>query len=137
MIDCTFTLRANGTWKCADCGWIYKRKSDKPPRRNCRPETPGEQGQQQAQALEAGAKLGWKPEHAKHWAAALLRWSAAGCPTRADDEVETIVNICKLCDKYNANEARCSVCGCCISTAGMAVLNKARMATERCPKQKW
>jgi len=37
MTDCPFQLE-NGYWTCPTCGWVYKRKSDKPPRRN-RPAT--------------------------------------------------------------------------------------------------
>jgi hypothetical protein len=34
MNDCPFTLVA-GRWTCPDCGWVYRRESEKPPRRNC------------------------------------------------------------------------------------------------------
>ena len=34
MTDCPFTL-INGLWQCPTCGWVYKKKSEKPPRRNC------------------------------------------------------------------------------------------------------
>ena len=39
MIDCPLELNADGLWQCPDCNWIYKRKTDKPPRRNC-PKSP-------------------------------------------------------------------------------------------------
>lgn len=35
MTDCTFTLNAGNLWQCTECGWVYKRPSEKPPRRNC------------------------------------------------------------------------------------------------------
>jgi rubredoxin len=34
MTDCPLTLVA-GRWTCPDCGWVYRLKSEKPPRRNC------------------------------------------------------------------------------------------------------
>lgn len=35
MTDCPLTLNTEGFYQCPDCNWIYKRKADKPPRRNC------------------------------------------------------------------------------------------------------
>lgn len=35
MINCKFQLNADNLWQCPDCGWVYPRKADKPPRRNC------------------------------------------------------------------------------------------------------
>ena len=35
MPDCLLQLNANGFWQCPDCYWVFKRKSDKPPHRNC------------------------------------------------------------------------------------------------------
>lgn len=141
MTDCPFTLNTDGLWQCPDCGWVYKRKADKPPRRNCpasrTPEAIAEAEKQQAEALEAGKKLGWTAGDAKKWAAALLRWRAAGYPVRTDEEVEYIVWICEDCGDYKADEKRCKICRCGVSTGGLAIFNKARLATERCPKDKW
>ena len=39
MTDCPLERNAKGFWQCPDCNWIYKRKTDKPPRRNC-PKSP-------------------------------------------------------------------------------------------------
>jgi rubredoxin len=39
MIDCLLKLNADGFYECPDCKWIYKRKADKPPHRNC-PKSP-------------------------------------------------------------------------------------------------
>jgi hypothetical protein len=33
-MDCALTLVA-GRWTCPQCGWVYPRESEKPPRRNC------------------------------------------------------------------------------------------------------
>jgi len=35
VTDCPFQLNADGLWQCPDCDWVYPRKSEKPPRRNC------------------------------------------------------------------------------------------------------
>lgn len=144
MTDCPFTLNADGLWQCPDCGWVYPRKKDKPPRRNCpkkkappTPEQKAEAERQQRQANEAGKALGWRPEHAIKYARALTRWIAAGRPTRDDEEVAEIVAVCETCDKYKADKSRCSVCGCKVHTPGITILSKAKLGTERCHKDKW
>lgn len=71
---------------------------------------------------------------------ALLRWQRAGRPTRSDEEVEHILEThCKKCDWYDPEQRRCRGCGCRVTDGGMAVINKLRMATERCPHpaKKW
>lgn len=101
------------------------------------PKQKAEVQQQQKEIIEAGKQLGWKIEHAKCYAVALARWIAAGRPTRSDKEVAEIVAICEACNKYKADEGRCGVCGCKIHSPGIAILSKARLATERCPRDKW
>ncbi len=113
-------------------------------RRQLNPPTPEEIAEKKAEAerqqketTEAGEKLGWKPEHIIKYTRALARWIKAGRPTRTDEEVATIVAVCKGCDKYVVDKKRCSVCGCGVSTGGLAIFNKARLEMERCPKDKW
>ncbi len=62
MTDCPLTLNADNLWQCPDCGWVYKRKSDKPPRRRCPiPPTPKQiteqKYQQQLQQNGTGTQL--------------------------------------------------------------------------------
>lgn len=130
MIDCDFQIEGKH-WTCQTCHWKYSRKSDKPPRRNC------PKGKLEPEVAEAGKQLGWKPEHATRYLRALIRWIAAGRPTRDDEEVTEAVAICEACNHYRATKGRCGVCGCAIHTPGMVILSKARLATERCPKDKW
>lgn len=35
MTDCPFQLNADGFFQCPQCDWVYPRKANKPPRRNC------------------------------------------------------------------------------------------------------
>ncbi len=73
------------------------------------PEAIAEAEKQQAEAIEAGTKLGWTIEDAKKWAGALLRWRAAGYPQRTDEEVIEIVEICIGCKhiiKQTKSDAR-------------------------------
>ncbi len=53
MTDCPLALNAIGLYQCPTCGWVYKIKSDKPPRRNCpatrKPLTPEQLAEQQNQ----------------------------------------------------------------------------------------
>ena len=82
----------------------------------------------------AAEKLGVSLSDVAHYGRALARWTAAGFPERSDAEVARLVAICKACPKYVAG--RCSDCRCRVSE-GPAVVNKIRMATENCPKEKW
>lgn len=146
-------------WRCRLCGWLdiphphYPRSE--PTNKNCPAKQPSvdhplvaptpeqiaqaeaDRTRHETAALEAGAKLGWKPKHALRWATALLRWRSVGYPTRSDTEVAECMATCEACDRYVAAEGRCSVCGCRVSTSGMAAVNKARMGSESCPEGKW
>jgi len=68
---------------------------------------------------------------------ALIRWHKAGKPIRSDPEVNNIVEKCKKCDWYDSEKKRCRGCGCKVTNGGIAILNKAKMATEHCPKGLW
>lgn len=69
---------------------------------------------------------------------ALLRWNRAGRPVRSTEEVNTILtNHCQQCDWYDAKAQRCKGCGCKVTDSGVAVFNKLKMKTERCPKGAW
>jgi len=93
--------------------------------------------EEQAEAETEGKKLGWKPEHAVKYARALLRWVAAGRPTRTDEEVAEIVKTCERCKHYEAESGRCKKCGCCIKTKGLTILSKSKLSTESCVTGKW
>jgi hypothetical protein len=69
---------------------------------------------------------------------ALMRWNSAGRPVRTDDEVKEILEKhCIKCDWYDPDKKRCRGCGCKVSSSSFAVINKIKMATEHCPKEKW
>jgi len=57
-VYCPFTLNLEtGLWQCHDCGWVYKKKSDKPPHRNCPAKlTPEQQAEREAQRQAAMAE---------------------------------------------------------------------------------
>lgn len=46
------------------------------------------------------------------------------------DNVERRLKICSSCEKYNAEDKRCAVCGC-------FMLVKANIETSECPEGKW
>lgn len=84
------------------------------------PETP---------ALISQAKTYWK---------AVKKWIAKGRPVRSDSEVKKIhANYCLQCDWYDKPSQRCKGCGCKVKPVGRALLNKAKMATEHCPRDFW
>jgi hypothetical protein len=126
--DCDFK-RDREDLVCTQCGQRLPWPADaEPPRRNC----------PQAPSLAEGAqRLGISWDDVGHYAAALARWTGAGFPTRADDEVARIAREhCNgACDKWRVG--RCVACGCNVNTSRFAVWNKIRMATENCPLGKW
>src|SRR3990167_1346790 len=69
------------------------------------------------------------------YAKALLRWRTAGKPVRSPEEQAAILQICKSCQFFNPNGAKCRLCGCGLKLGG----DKVRMATEQCPADppKW
>jgi len=69
------------------------------------------------------------------WGEAVIRWVAAGRPTRDDATVNHLAAICRGCCRFR--DDHCVVCGCRVNQSRVAVLNKARMATEDCPEARW
>jgi len=82
-------------------------------------------------------RLGITLEMAKRWVTALLKWRAAGYPTRTQEEVDRIVAICKTNECGEYVKGRCKKCGCCVSHSKIPITNKAKLATESCPVGKW
>ncbi len=77
-------------------------------------------------------------EMATHYAIALGKWAKSGFKVRTPEEVGRVVDICQNgCGFYDPEKSVCKVCGCSVSMSGTAVKNKAKMATEHCPKGKW
>jgi hypothetical protein len=70
---------------------------------------------------------------------ALIKWNKAGRPTRTQEEVEKIhEEFCDVpCEWYDTDQKRCRGCGCKVTVGSIAILNKLKMATEHCPKDKW
>lgn len=78
---------------------------------------------------------------AANWTAAVAGWVAAGRPERSDEEVERIYNtFCAgkpPCRWFEPEKKRCVGCGCNVTDHGPAVLNKIKMATQKCPRGFW
>lgn len=93
--------------------------------------------QYDVQQTQAGAeRLGITWDDAKHYAAAISRWAAAGFPVREQAEVEQIESeLCQPCEHYR--DGRCKRCGCQVTQSRIALINKIKMATEKCPIGKW
>ena len=75
------------------------------------------------------------PKQLSSWAKAILKWEQAGKPVRTDEQVAAILEVCKGCKHFTGT--KCKVCGCRVNVGPHAIINKARMATERCPRGKW
>lgn len=73
---------------------------------------------------------------ALRYSMAVVKWMRAGRPERTDEDVAAICDvICPNCGHFNGTS--CNICGCPIRRSGPALRNKAKMATEHCPKGKW
>jgi len=69
---------------------------------------------------------------------AVKRWVAGGRVTRTDLEVAEIhKKFCSLCNWYDPDSHSCKGCGCKVRPKGMALLNKIKMKTEKCPQDFW
>lgn len=83
MMDCTFTPNADGLYQCTQCGWVYPRPADKPPRRNCPNGTA-------------------RPAPPTPAAAVLARYDASPNPLSiAREEVERRLAVCESCDQFH------------------------------------
>lgn len=76
---------------------------------------------------------------AGHWGKAILKWTAAGCPTRTRAERQAIYEKCRACpdDMFDRDNQSCTVCGCTVKKSLLPVNDKAAMATEVCGKGHW
>ena len=69
---------------------------------------------------------------------AVAEWIAAGRPERGDEEVQRIYKeYCEKCSWRKRRTNVCRGCGCRVVAYGMAVVNKIKMATQHCPREKW
>ena len=103
---------------------------------NC-PGEPAKPTRQEPDLTPEIERLGITLKMAKRWVAALLKWRAAGYPTRTQSEVDQIAAICETNECGAYTKGRCSKCGCCVSHSKIPVINKAKLATESCPVDKW
>jgi len=69
---------------------------------------------------------------------AVAEWVAASRPERSDEQVQRIYNEhCEKCDWRKRRQNVCLGCGCRVAASGMALLNKIKMATQHCPRERW
>lgn len=125
-------------WRCEKCG----RVAHLPPRvtrYRCECQRP-RAAAKPIDLKPAAERLGLTLGDLRHYAVALARWTRAGCPERTQEQVEARVAICRSCDQFvvtNGDGGRCRKCRCRVSSNGISLVNKARMATEDCPLGKW
>jgi hypothetical protein len=71
---------------------------------------------------------------AKSLATSMANWAKQGFKIATPEQLQQRLDICKLCPEWDGNalagSGRCNVCGC--STQA-----KLRLATEKCPIDKW
>lgn len=124
-MNCRWLTLQKGQACIHRCGYVLKRDYDQQPVRVC----PGPT-QQQTQA-EPPSLI----ERATKYSGAVLRWMAAGSPTRSKEEIARIFAICKACEHFVDNDRpHCGLCGCTCSEGTNPILNKLAMGTEeQCP----
>ena len=81
MINCNFTRNINQFWQCEHCGWVYPRKADKPPIRNC----PKQNGNHVP------------PTHRE---SVLHHYTAAQMTDLPKAEIERRLDVCEACEEY-------------------------------------
>jgi len=149
---CVFKINQQGLWYCTESGWLYRKKTTRPPGGVCKIcfEKHGTQGllsppteqqaaaeKQQAEAIAAGNELGWTEEEATKYAHVLVRWLAEGKPVRTDEEVAYCVELCKNCGKYQRDTNTCGAKQCKLLTPGLAIDKMARLGIVESPAKKW
>lgn len=89
----------------------------------------------------------------RRYGRAVRRWLRAGKPTRTNEEVAAIYrDHCLTCKYRDPRKGTCKLCGCrvcgkdgafftflglSLPAKARAMLNKIRMGTEHCPRNKW
>lgn len=133
-------------WTCSQCGFSFRSQSIVlPVRCVCGAVDTG------SGVVASGAPTG--PPLAKKihtYAIAASRWVRAGRPVRSDEQVAEIFHrYCEPCERLRDGHCSHPQCGCAVSdpTAEQSSLlgrvlpaglvNKLRMATERCPEERW
>jgi hypothetical protein len=117
-MKCAWPTNQRGQTCIYGCGYALKRDYDERPVRVC----PGGP-QQQPRGLISKAS---------NYSKSVLKWIAAGRPSRSESECVRILEICKACEYYDSEKLICKMCGC--GLGGKTPLtNKIMMPTESCP----
>lgn len=111
-----------GLYRCRNCRRIVKVLSERITEQECAYRPP---------------EMPPVAEQVKNYAKAVVQHVVSGSVSRSDDEVDALLEICRACEFYNQEKERCSVCGCRCSRGKTTWLNKLRMASQHCPKEKW
>lgn len=142
--ECSFTISQDGKrWACSRCGYSIDKnrvRGELPPKRDCTVSNIIRSLRIETHDLEQeAAGLGLSVNDVANWGDAVLRWILAGRPTRTDEEVAACLAECHIpCEEYVSQwGGRCKACRCRVNKGQLAVFNKARMATEDCPKGEW
>ena len=113
-------------FRCVACGHVRESRNQPPYiRRPC--------GKPSANQQTPGNDV----SRFSRWQKAVAKWKAAGKPVRSDAVVLTILETkCQPCEHFNPR-GKCRLCACKLNIGKNARFNKIRMATERCPVNKW
>lgn len=60
----------------------------------------------------------------------------AGFPKSTQEQIDNRLKVCLSCDKFDAKNQQCLVCGCAISNKKI-FMNKLAWADQKCPLDKW
>ncbi len=146
--------KRNNSYRCESCGDIvrFKKTDRKPPRRTCKvmlrdelkknlSTIPADQPEirDHVETILAETTSPTLPDKARHYAAAVVRWCAAGCPVRSVELQAACRLTCQGCpsDQFDPRKEVCKVCGCSVKKSRFAIRDKVAMATEVCHKGHW
>lgn len=147
-MNCNFTLDGQ-KWKCTKCGRTSRLMPGRPaPRANCKapPEPPPADFATDLETLDVPTEPDTLTALWHRWRDSIARWKAAGKPVRTPEEMAACLAVCTgdentpQCEGYDKRFGvlgKCTVCGCNVSAIPIGELNKARMATETCPRGLW
>lgn len=122
-MNCDLEPIAATDYRCRVCGREYRGITKLPLRVHCR--------------SAAWKEMPSLTKRTVRYTKAVACWIAAGKPTRTQEQIDALLQVCHKCQFYNAKHKACSKCGCNVNSQAEGLSNKLAMATEQCPKGYW
>ena len=125
-MDCVFHLMPDGRYQCSECGYSTVVEGL---RKNCK-----------------GRRVPTIPPLTRrvyNFSLATIQHVCRGCPSRSQEEVDAIIEICRACELWIQHPTNPDIgicghekCGCTL-TQQKRFLSKLGWASQSCPIEKW